>query len=196
MKFREFRETSSKPVENTDIYTEMTERANEINRLLESVKIEDDEFEKEVSDIDQKWIRENESKEYTFSAPVQAKIDDNIKQQYLNAVKRLALDKIKNDLLFEGKLGTTMKNLSSMGLNVTRESILRDIEAEINRQQVSFGIERPSISSAYDSQSQTQTQIANLKNNLGNIFESIPTQEQFLESQQFKAHNHMIIRHK
>ena len=178
MKFRKFREISSKPVENTDIYTEMTERANKINSLLESIKIEDNEFEKGVSDIDQKWIRENESKEYTFSAPVQAKIDDNIKQQYLNAVKRLALDKIKNDLLFEGKLGTTMKNLSSMGLNVTRESILRDIEAEINRQQVSFGIERPSISSAYDSQSQTQTQIANLKNNLGNIFESIPTQEQ------------------
>ena len=137
MKFREFRETSSKPVENTDIYEEMTERANEINSLLESIKIEDDEFEKGVSDIDQKWIRENESKEYSFTAPVQAQID-NIKQQYLNAVKRLALDKIKNDLLFEVKLGTAMKNLSSMGLNVSKESMLKDIEREVNRQRMIY----------------------------------------------------------
>lgn len=178
MNFREFRETSSKPAENTDIYAEMTERANEINSILESIKIEDDEFEKGVSDIDQKWIKENESKEYTFTAPVQAEIDGNIKRQYLNAVKRLALDKIKNDLLFEGKLSTAMKNLSLMGLNVTRESILKDIESEINRQQMPFGIERPAVSPTYDSQSQTQTQITNLKNNLGSIFESVPTQEQ------------------
>ena len=177
MKFREFRETSSKPVENTDIYEEMTERANEINSLLESIKIEDDEFEKGVSDIDQKWIRENESKEYSFTAPVQAQID-NIKQQYLNAVKRLALDKIKNDLLFEVKLGTAMKNLSSMGLNVSKESMLKDIEREVNRQRMSLDFDIPSVVDTPNTSVERQSEIEQLKNNLGSIFESAPVQEQ------------------
>ena len=58
----------------------------------------------------------------------------DLRQQYLSAIKRLALEKMKNDILFEGKVGATIRNLSSMGLNITRESILKDIETEITRQ--------------------------------------------------------------
>ena len=59
---------------------------------------------------------------------------NDLRQQYLSAIKRLALDKMKNDILFEGKLGATIRNLSSMGLNITRENIIKDIETEITRQ--------------------------------------------------------------
>ena len=38
---------------------------------------------------------------------------NDLRQQYLSAIKRLALDKMKNDILFEGKLGATIRNLSS-----------------------------------------------------------------------------------
>lgn len=62
-----------------------------------------------------------------------------INSDYLNSVKRLALTKIKNDLLFEGQLGATIRRLSSLGINVSKETILRDIQTEINKQKLAIG---------------------------------------------------------
>ena len=59
---------------------------------------------------------------------------NDLNQQYINTIKRLALQKMKNDILFEGTLGATIRKFSSLGLDVSRESILKDIQDEIYRQ--------------------------------------------------------------
>lgn len=103
----------------------------------------------------------------------------DLRQQYLNAIRRLALQKMKNDLLFEGSLGAAMRSLSSLGLEVSKESMLKDIETEINRQRMSFDIEIPDVRLEVPNINvENQMGINQLKSNLGSIFESAPVQEQ------------------
>lgn len=104
---------------------------------------------------------------------------NDLRQQYLNAIKKLALQKMKNDLLFEGSLGAAMRNLSSLGLDVSKESMLKDIETEVNRQRMSFDIEMPNVSIEVPNvNAENQSEIEQLKSNLGSIFESAPVQQQ------------------
>ena len=104
---------------------------------------------------------------------------NDLRQQYLNAIKKLALQKMKNDLLFEGSLGAAMRNLSSLGLDVSKESMLKDIETEVNRQRMSFDIEMPNVNIEVPNViAENQSEIEQLKSNLGSIFESAPVQEQ------------------
>lgn len=104
---------------------------------------------------------------------------NDLRQQYLNAIKKLALQKMRNDLLFEGSLGAAMKNLSSIGLDVSKESMLKDIETEVNRQRMSFDIEMPNVNIEIPNViAENQSEIEQLKSNLGSIFESAPVQEQ------------------
>lgn len=104
---------------------------------------------------------------------------NDLRQQYLNAIKKLALQKMRNDLLFEGSLGAAMKNLSSIGLDVSKESVLKDIETEVNRQRMSFDIEMPNVNIEVPNViAENQSEIEQLKSNLGSIFESAPVQEQ------------------
>ena len=104
---------------------------------------------------------------------------NDLRQQYLNAIKKLTLQKMRNDLLFEGSLGAAMRNLSSLGLDVSKESMLKDIETEVNRQRMSFDIEMPNVSIEVPSvNAENQSEIEQLKSNLGSIFESAPVQEQ------------------
>lgn len=65
---------------------------------------------------------------------------NDLKEQYLNTIKRLALQKMKNDILFNGQLDATIRKFSSLGLDVSRESILKDIQDEIYRQNSSFDL--------------------------------------------------------
>jgi hypothetical protein len=121
---------------------------------------------------------------------------NDLRQQYLAAIKRLALQKLKNDLLFEGSLGATMRRFSSLGLDVSRENMLRNIQQEIRKQSSSFDLSnneldsfikdiddvQQQLSSAIN-QSQQQVlqqeqQIEQLNSNLGNIFETAPVQDQ------------------
>lgn len=111
---------------------------------------------------------------------------NDLRQQYINAIKRLALEKMRNDILFEGKLGAAMRNLSSLGLDISRESMLKDIETEVNKQSMSYDIdfdtETPNLVAESQSEIHQSTQINNeieqIKNNLGSIFASAPSQEQ------------------
>lgn len=104
---------------------------------------------------------------------------NDLRQQYINAIKRLALEKMRNDILFEGKLGAAMRNLSSLGLDISRESMLKDIETEVNKQRMSydidFDIETPNLVAESQSEIHQPTQINNeieqLKNNLGSIYD-------------------------
>lgn len=104
---------------------------------------------------------------------------NDLRQQYLNAIKKLALQKMRNDLLFEGSLGAAMRNLSSLGLDVSKESMLKDIETEVNRQRMSLDIEMPNVNIEVPNViAENQSEIEQLKSNLGSIFESAPVQEQ------------------
>lgn len=104
---------------------------------------------------------------------------NDLTQQYSNAIKRLALQKMKNDLLFERALGAAMRHLSTLGLEVSKENMLRDIEIEVNRQQMSFDIELPNINIGMSSENtDNKSEIEQLKNSLASIFESAPVQEQ------------------
>ena len=129
MRIKEFSETGRKPIKETKpIYEAMMEEADEINRLLDSIDIPTE------TDIDQKWIRENETKEKTNAVPAQSNTDDKTMEEYESIIRRLALDKLRNDLLFEGKLTDAIKDISLLGLNITREDILSAIEKEIAKQ--------------------------------------------------------------
>lgn len=186
MKFREFSENSRQSVETPrkSLEERMVEQADEINRLLAENKIEDDDFEKGISDIDQKWIRENESKEYKFTVPAQEENDENINKQYLSEVESLALQKIRNDLLFEGMLNEAIRRLSSIGLNVTREGILKDIEREIVIQKTSL-TDSENIRQESKQASNEKDEIASktdyLLSNLGRIFEGVPFEDVVLQ---------------
>lgn len=104
---------------------------------------------------------------------------NDLRQLYLNAIKRLALQKIKNDLLFEGSLGAVIRNLSSLGLEVSKESMLKDIEIEVDRLKMGFDIDISNVNIEVPNiNTENQSEIEKLKNNLGNIFESSPVQEQ------------------
>lgn len=102
----------------------------------------------------------------------ETKID--LKQQYLKEVQRLALAKMKNDLLFEGRLGAAIRHLNSSGLNVTREKFLKDIQQEINRQNTGFDFNDEELVSQIEQQTvkENEQTIEGLKNDLGNIFDT------------------------
>lgn len=143
----------------TNIETSLIEEADRINQLLDSIELDEIDRNK-IYGIDQEYIRKAEKQEIKY---------DDLKDRYLKEVKKLALEKMKNDILFEGKLNSIMRNLTSLGLNITRESLLRDIEKEIRNQQLDFG----SSSISY-SNSNVDKELEALKSNLGNIFESSP----------------------
>lgn len=143
----------------SNIESSLIEEADRINQLLDS--IESDKIDRnKIYGIDQEHIRKTEKQEIKY---------DDLKDRYLKEVKKLALEKMKNDILFEGKLNSIMRNLTSIGLNITRESFLRDIEKEIRKQQLDFG----SSSISYFN-STNDKELETLKSNLGNIFESSP----------------------
>ena len=143
----------------SNIETSLIEEADRINQLLDSIELDEIDRNK-IYGIDQEYIRKAEKQEIKY---------DDLKDRYLKEVKKLALEKMKNDILFEGKLNSIMRNLTSLGLNITRESLLRDIEKEIRNQQLDFG----SSSISY-SNSNVDKELEALKSNLGNIFESSP----------------------
>ncbi len=157
-------ESSEKSKSN--IETTLIEEADRINQLLDSFKLDEIDRNK-IYGIDQEYIRKTENQEIKY---------DDLKDRYLKEVKKLALEKMKNDILFEGKLNSIMRSLTSLGLNITRESLLRDIEKEIRNQQLDFG----SSSISY-SNSNVDKELESLKSNLGNIFESSP---QLVQEQQ------------
>lgn len=119
---------------------------------------------------------------------------NDLRQQYINTIKRLALQKMKNDLWFEGTLGATIRRFSSLGLDVSRESILKDIQQEISSQRTAFdlhnaatdtlfsldGIQQrmSSVNQRQQQIKQQEQQIEQIKNNLGNIFATPAVQEQ------------------
>ena len=157
-------ESSEKSKSN--IETSLIEEADRINQLLDSIELDEIDRNK-IYGIDQEYIRKTEKQEIKY---------DDLKDRYLKEVKKLALEKMKNDILFEGKLTSIMRSLTSLGLNITRESFLRDIEKEIRNQQLDFG----SSSISYFN-STNDKELETLKSNLGNIFESSP---QLVQEQQ------------
>lgn len=118
----------------------------------------------------------------------------SIREQYLSTVNRLALQKIKNNIIFDGQLDAVVRKFLSMGMSTTKDSLLKDIQAEIYRQQTYYGQEENDFQQEiFDSingekqeketQVQNQTEIELLKSQLASIFESTPTKEQKPQSE-------------
>lgn len=115
---------------------------------------------------------------------------DDLYTDYLNSVKRLALTKMKNDFMFEGQLGAVLRRLTSLGFNVTRESILKDIQTEINKQQLDFNLDSLfENNSELDAQLQTPSKVEVMTSPLpkvqamGTVFET-KVEPSHLETQQ------------
>lgn len=107
--------------------------------------------------------------------------NNDARHQYLNAIKSLALQKMKNDILFNGSLVAAIRRLSSLGLDVSRESMLKDIQKEIYSQSQSLDIDNvifgqeivPPIIGKQSTETpmQVSQDIEKLKTNMANIFE-------------------------
>ena len=112
---------------------------------------------------------------------------NDLKQQYMNEIKKLALQKMKNYILFEEILQATIRKFSSLGLDVSRESILKDIQNEIYLQNQGYNLnvdeilqDLPTIVANNQQVREPvdyQSDIDQLKNNLGSIFETSPTED-------------------
>lgn len=108
--------------------------------------------------------------------------NNDVKSQYLKTIKSLALQKMKNDILFNGSLVAAIRRLSSLGLDVSRENMLKDIQKEIYSQSQSLDIDslifsQEIVSPIIGKQStetpmQVSQDVEKLKANMTNIFES------------------------
>lgn len=122
--------------------------------------------------IDEQWIRDNETKEFEYGYSK----SEELKTAYQKVVERLALHKIKNELLFNGMLDAQLRSFSRDGITISKEQLIKDINKEVARQQVNFGLD---YDIALDvQQPQIETDIDMLKNNLDSIFEPVPQQPQ------------------
>ena len=71
--------------------------------------------------------------------------ENDDKMSYQMIVEKLALNKIRNELLFIGMVDEQLKALNSKGINVTREELLDDINKEVAKQRINFGIEKKTV---------------------------------------------------
>lgn len=124
------------------------------------------------SSIDGQWIRDNETKEFEY---VYSKSED-AKTAYQKIVERLALNKIKNELLFNGMLDAQLRSFARDGITISREQLISDINKEVARQQVNFDLDSDMALDVQ--QPQVQSEIDRLKSNLGSIFDASPTKSQ------------------
>lgn len=124
------------------------------------------------SSIDGQWIRDNETKEFEYGY---SKSED-AKTAYQKIVERLALNKIKNELLFNGMLDAQLRSFSRDGITISREQLISDINKEVARQQVDFDLDSDMALDVQ--QPQVQSEIDRLKSNLGSSIDASPTKSQ------------------
>lgn len=98
----------------------------------------------------------------------QTSYQSELEQDYIKTVERLALQKMKNDITFEGFLNSAIRRFTSLGLEVNKDDMMKDIQKEISKQSIGFGIEDDFIIDAPNEN--ISSQIDNLKSNLGDIF--------------------------
>lgn len=94
-------------------------------------------------------------------------IEENIQEEYLKTVESLALKKLKNDILFEEMVNTSISELSNLGIEISKEHLMDDIQKEIAKQSVDLGINESIETSKKEN---VTSQIEYLKNNLDQIF--------------------------
>lgn len=116
----------------------------------------------------------------------QTNMQSDLERNYLNTVEMLALQKLKHEILFESMLNSSIRRLSSLGIEISKEKLMQDIQKEMLMQDIQKEMEMPSIDLDFDYEQSSvstntnddaQNQINGLLNNLGNIFESAPVQQ-------------------
>ena len=121
--------------------------------------------------IDGQWIRDNETKEFEY----EYSNSSDVKISYQKAVEMLALEKIKNELIFDGKFESQLRAFARDGITISRQQLIDDINKEVAKQRLSFGLDDLTLDSpAIDLQSiKDQAQIDELKNKLESVFGGI-----------------------
>ncbi len=73
--------------------------------------------------------------------------ENDVMKNYMSTVRMYALNKMRNGTVPEFLITMAAEKYSSQGLNVTKESLLEDIEREIRRQRIEneFSFDSPSI---------------------------------------------------
>lgn len=116
----------------------------------------------------------------------QTNMQSDLERDYLNTVEMLALQKLKHEILFEGMLNSSIRRLSSLGIEISKEKLMQDIQKEMLMQDIQKEMEMPSIdldfgyeqsSISTNTNDDVQNQVNWLRNNLGNIFESAPIKQ-------------------
>lgn len=131
-------------------------------------------FKKNIEGLDK------ESKEYEINC---FDNEQSIQKEYEKTVEKLALYKIKNDILFEGRLGSSLRHLTSLGLTISKEIILKDIEKEIYRQKYNLSFDNyPYESSNIKEVNEDKKQINSLFNNIFNEEVHLETKETITNS--------------
>lgn len=105
---------------------------------------------------------------YGTQTNFQTSYQSNLEQEYMETIEKLALQKMKNDIIFDGQLNASIRRLSSLGLEVNKEEMLKDIQKAITKQSIQFGIYDNFVVDG--SNENINSQIDYLKSNLGDIF--------------------------
>lgn len=107
----------------------------------------------------------------------QTNIQSDLERDYFNTVKMLALQKLKHEILFEGMLNSSIRRLSSLGIEISKEKLMQDIQKEMGMSSIDLDFDYEQASASTNTNDDAQNQINGLLNNLGNIFESAPVQQ-------------------
>ncbi len=107
----------------------------------------------------------------------QTNIQSDLERDYFNTVKMLALQKLKHEILFESMLNSSIRRLSSLGIEISKEKLMQDIQKEMEMPSIDLDFDYEQSSVSTNTNDDAQNQINGLLNNLGNIFESAPVQQ-------------------
>ena len=107
----------------------------------------------------------------------QINMQSDLERDYLNTVEMLALQKLKHEILFESMLNSSIRRLSSLGIEISKEKLMQDIQKEMEMPSIDLDFDYEQSSVSTNTNDDAQNQINGLLNNLGNIFESAPVQQ-------------------
>lgn len=129
---------------NTNMDNEMETETNRTNKILESTDTTEtleNEFGLNLDEVLANIYGENQAiNKKEEPTDIETKYDTQstniennnlLAEEYSLTIKNLALQKIRNELLFEVFLNNAIQKLNLKGMNLTREQVLLDVEIEI-----------------------------------------------------------------
>ncbi len=118
---------------NANMAEEMETEADRTNKILESTDTTEtleNEFGLNLDEIIANIYGGNQAINKK-EEPTNIENNNLLAEEYSLTIKNLALQKIRNELLFEEFLNNAIQKLNLKGMNLTREQVLLDVEIEI-----------------------------------------------------------------